>query len=351
MTPTTPAATVPSPAPGEPPPAAAVLQILTGAWLAHAVAHLARLGIADHVGAGTRTVEEIARAAGVKADPLRRVLRAAASAGVFRLAPGDRVEQTPRPETLRRDFHGSPAWYGAFLAHKCHRDAWTALGHSIETGAPAFDHVHGANFFDHCAKHPDLARVFDEAMTGLSAAEQAVSADGFDFSGLRTIVDVGGGHGGLLSAILVRAPGARGVLFDQPHVVAGAGPTLAARGAADRITLVGGSFFATVPSGGDAYVLGHIVHDWDDARALKILRAVRAAARPGAKLLLFECVLPDDDRPGLAPLLDLEMLVMTPGGRERTEAEYAALVAQAGFRHVRVHPTRCETQIVESVAV
>jgi hypothetical protein len=204
--------------------------------------------------------------------------------------------------------------------------------------------------FDYLAKHPDEASLFSETMVGLHGPETPAVAAAYDFSKFKTVVDVGGATGNMLAAVLGRHPGPRGILFDLPHVVREAPPLLGRAGVADRVTIESGSFFETVPQGGDAYILSHIIHDWSEAQCLTILGHVRKAIAPGGKLLIVEMVLPPGDAPHPGKLLDITMLLL-PGGQERTPEEYADLLAKAKFRLERVVPTQSPVSVVEAVAV
>jgi hypothetical protein len=237
-----------------------------------------------------------------------------------------------------------------FFGDPLHWEHWGRLSHSVRTGRCAIEELRGKPTFAWLEDVPELAAVFDDGVTSISRMETPVVVTAYDFSGFGTIVDVGGGHGLSLSAILRRSPKSRGILFDAESVVAGAPAVFEAADVSDRCATVGGSFFDSVPAGGDAYVLKHIVHDWDHEKSLPILRNVRAAMKPDAKVLIVEAVVPDDDREHLSKLLDLEMLVAATG-RERTEAEYAKLLSQAGFRHTRTVGTVGPASIVEAVAV
>ena len=223
------------------------------------------------------------------------------------------------------------------------------LPYSVQTGQPSVDALRGKPMFEWLDDEPEFAAVFNEGMTSASETEIEPVLAAYDFSDFGTIVDVGGGHGRLLAAILRKTPQARGILFDAESVVAGAPAVLDAAGVADRTAVVGGSFFESVPSGGDAYVLKHIVHDWDESKVLEILRNVRNAMAANTKLLVIETVIPDDDREHLSKLLDLEMLVAGTG-KERTAAEYTRLLNRAGFRNTRVIPTVGPASVVESEA-
>ena len=227
--------------------------------------------------------------------------------------------------------------------------AWGELLHSVRTGEMAFDHQFGTGYFAYLAQHPEADRVFNEAMTGWTHQLVGAVVDTYDFSPFKTTVDVGGGYGTLLAAILRRNPGARGILFDQPHVVASAEEHLATSGVAARCTAVGGDFFAAVPAG-DAYALAQILHDWDDERCVVIFEQCRRAMSDHGKLLVVELVLPRGDEAFFGKWLDLHMLVLL-GGRERTAAEYDALFRAAGFELARVVPTPPGPSVVEAVPV
>jgi hypothetical protein len=259
---------------------------------------------------------------------------------------GHRFASTALGAALRADAPNSLAGWAAFVGEPYHWQAWGALEHSVRTGENAFRHVHGTDSWTFRARHPELSASFDRAMTALSRQVAAAVLAAYDFGRFRTVVDVGGGNGALLAAILARHPATRGVLFDQPHVVAGAPPLLAAAEVADRCQVAGGSFFETVPAGGDAYVLKSILHDWEDEDCVRILQVCRRAMADGAALLVVERELgppnanPDDK------FSDLNMLV-GPGGRERTPAEYAALFAATGFRFVGFTPSDIGTGVFE----
>jgi hypothetical protein len=222
---------------------------------------------------------------------------------------------------------------------------WGALLHSVKTGRPAFDHVYGLGIFPYLTQDAESARVFNESMTAFSVRDAAAVIDAYDFSKIRTIVDVGGGHGTLLAAILKANPGASGILFDQPAVIDAARHHGEAQGLASRLTLVAGDFFEWVPADGDAYLLKYIIHDWDDDRAVTILRHCHRAMAQMGTLLLVEAVVPPDDKPHFGKSVDVTMLAFT-GGQERTEAEYRALFASAGFVLTRIIPTASHSSVI-----
>jgi SAM-dependent methyltransferase len=329
------------------PPQAALMQMMTGYWVSQGIYVAARLGLADLLADGPRTSRELAAATGTHAESLYRVLRMLASVGIFAEDAAGRFGLTPLAEPLRSG-PGSMRSMAIHMLEGPSWQAWGALLESVQTGRTGFVLANGEEVFPYYAAHPESARPFNEAMTEFSASLSAAVIAAYDFSAFKQIVDVGGGHGGLLTTILKANPQARGVVFDQPEVVAGAPAVIAAQGLQDRAEAVGGDFFEAVPAGGDAYVLKHIIHDWDDERSIAILRNIRRAMADGGRLLLIESVVPAGNAPDFGKLMDVHMLVMT-GGRERTEAEHAALFEQAGFRLSRVVPTQSPVSVVEAV--
>jgi SAM-dependent methyltransferase len=327
-----------APATSLPPPVQMLQMVIVGRQIAHAVAVAARLDLATLVGGGTRSVAELAERSGSNSDALHRLMRALASVGVFVENEPGRFGNTPLSETLRSDAPASSRPLALFFGHDCHVQAWLGLEYSVRTGKSGFEHIHGAAPFEYVARHPEVASVFNDAMTAFSAAHGPAVADAYDFSAIDRLVDVGGGQGQLLAAIVARYPGVRGVLFDLPHVVAGAPAVIEGAGLASRIEIVGGDFFQSVPAAG-AYLMKSVLHDWSDADARRILESIHRAATPGARLLIAEAVLEPGNHPDIAKFMDLEMLVATNGGRERNEAEWRALLAAGGFRLERVIAT------------
>ncbi|HXJ32676.1 MAG TPA: methyltransferase [Candidatus Eisenbacteria bacterium] len=331
-----------------PSPVEAVLQLSTGVWTAQALWAAASLGVADQLASGPKTRDELARAADAQPRALYRVLRALACLGVFAERADGRFENTPQSEFLRSDVPGSVRDYVIFAGQPWHLAAFADILHSVRTGEPSGERAVGKPLWEFFATDGEQGRIFNAAMTGIIGGRAMAVRDAYDFSGVRTLVDVGGGHGLLLATVLAGNPSLHGVLFDQPHVVDGAGPTISRLGVQDRTAIVGGDFFREVPEG-DAYVMSHIIHDWDDEPSVKILRTIRRAAEPGARLLLVEAVIPAGNAFSFGKILDLEMLAL-PGGLERTESEYRALLAEGGFRMTRIVPTRSSSEIVEAVA-
>jgi SAM-dependent methyltransferase len=331
-----------------PPPEVTFIQLATGYWVSKAIYAAARLGVADSLSDGPKTVERLAAEAGADAPTLRRLLRALASVGVFRETEDGYFGLTPMAEFLRRDAPGSQRNFVLHVGESPSWLAWDGLTESVRTGESAFQRVHGAEVFPYYAAHPESSGPFNGAMAELSNVVSAAVVGAYDFSRFSVIADVGGGRGALLAAILKAAPAARGMVCDQPEVVAAARATMEAAGVAARCGYAGVDFFESVPAGADAHVLKWIIHDWDDERALKILRNCRRALADGGRLLLVEAVVPEGNEPSFSKWMDLQMLVMT-GGRERTAAEYRALLAAAGFEMTGVIPTSSPVSIVEAI--
>lgn len=333
------------------PPTALLMQLITGKWVSQAISAAANLDLAAHLAGGPKMPAELARDADAHAPSLLRLLRALASVGVFVEDDAGRFSNTPLSALLRSDVPGSMRGMARFVATHGTWAPWGELTRSVRTGEAAFDHLFGEHFFSYAAKQPAFSAIFNEAMTSLSTAVSEAVVDAVDFSSVATLVDIAGGHGALLASILQRHPGARGILFDLPGVTAGARPLLEGAGVASRVEIVSGDFFKAVPSGAQGYLLKHILHDWDDERALQILEAIHRAAPPGARLFIVEAVITAGNAPDLGKLLDLEMLVLTPGGRERTVKEYEALFTAARFKLTRLIPTASHMSVLEATRV
>ena len=328
---------------------AVMLNLTIGHWVARLIHVAAKLKLADLLENAPRTVEDLATAAGVQAPALYRVLRALASVGVFAETKGGRFKLTPLAATLRTDVPGSLRSWALMINEKYTWDAWEELLHGVKAGEIPFLKAHGVHPFEYLEQHPDDLEVFGASMSSLSATENPAIAAAYKFAGIRTLVDVGGGHGSLLAAILKANPKLQGVLFDQPSVIARARKDrhLNAKGIAKRCTLQSGSFFDAVPSGSDAYIMKYILHDWNDEQCVKILKNCRAAMNEKGRVLVVDNVIPPGNHPNWGKLLDIQMLII--GGRERTKKEFAAMFAQAGLKMVRVVPTNCPLSIVEGV--
>lgn len=332
------------------PPPAAMLEMITNAWAAQAITAAADLGIADALAKQPMNADELAEAIDADADTVSRLLRALISRGIFRRRRDGRYDLTPLADTLRSDSDVSLRAFARFVGSPQEREHWSHVTDSIRTGRAVIPELRGKPAFEYIAEQPELDEIFNNAMTDMSELEIPPVIAGYDFSRYGTIVDVAGGHGRLLAAILNATPQARGILFDQPHVVAGASVLLEEHRVADRVKLVEGSFFESVADGGDAYVLKHIIHDWPDDEAVQILGNIRKAAGPGKHVLIVEFVLPAHDREFPGHWMDLEMHVAA-GARERTASQYGRLLSRAGFRLTQVVETATPISIVEAVAV
>jgi hypothetical protein len=331
-----------------PAPAAMIEMILAG-WTSQAITVAAQLGVADALAGGPLPIDELAARVDADADSLRRLLRALISRGIFRQRRDGRYELNSLADTLRSDAPVSMTSAARFYGSQEQRERWTLLVDSVRTGDAVVAALRGKESFDYFAEKPELAELFNQTMTSVSELTTATVVAGYDFSAYPTIVDVGGGHGPLLAAILTAAPASRGVLYDLPLVVANALNVLREQDVADRVLIAEGSFFDSVPSNGDAYVLKNIIHDWPDEKAVQILRNVRAAAGPRATVLLIEFVIPSHHRDFPGKWVDLEMM-LNLGARERTAAEYRDLLSQAGFRLTRVVQTASPLSVVEARA-
>ena len=327
-----------------------MLQIISGFWISRAVYVIGKLGIPDLLQSGPKTAEELASATGTHAPSLFRILRALVSVGVLNSADEGRFAQTSLSETLVTDAPGSLRWFAVSELGQEHYPAWGNLMHSVKTGEIAFDNFFGVDIWKYFQQNPEDAAVFNNSMSNMTAAVNEAITSMYDFSQFGTIVDVGGGHGGLITSILKKNTEVKGVLFDAAEVIEGARPKIEAAGLADRLETVAGNFFKSVPAGGDAYIMKWIIHDWDDEKSNTILRNCRSQMQPNGKLVLVDCVVPETNEPHFSKFIDLNMLVMT-GGKERTEKEFAELLAAAGFKLLRVIPTELPTSIVEAEPV
>jgi hypothetical protein len=324
-------------------------QLISGYWTSQAIYAAAKLGIADLLERGPKTAENLAAVTGTQPRALYRLLRALASVGLFTERPPGTFSLSILGTGLLSNAPGSQRPMAIMMGEEHYR-AWGEILYSLRTGKPAFDHLYGKPIFDYLAEHPEQARLFDAAMTSVHGPETRAMLNAYDFSTIGTLVDVGGGNGSVLRVVLKHHPAMKGVLLDRPDVVEAARATLREAGLEPRCQVVGGSFFKSVPPGGDAYLLRHIIHDWDDAEALAILRNCRQAMGPRSRLLLVESVIPPGNNPFFGKLLDLTMLVL-PGGLERTEVEYRALFEAAGFRLTQVVPTDKEVSVIEGEPV
>ena len=332
------------------PPQLQLYYLATGHYVSQAVYVAAKLGVADALAGGPRSAEEIARDLGAHAPSLRRLLRLLVSAGVFAETNDGKFALASVGECLRSDLPGSFRSAALLFTGPHLWASWGGLLHTVRTGEMAALHVHGEDPFAYFEKHPEEGRVFDEAMAAFTSMVALGVAAAYDFPGITTLVDVGGGNGALLIGILRSHAQLRGVVFDLPRVGDAARRQIEAAGLAARCQVVSGDFFKEVPSGGDAYMLKHVIHDWNDEQATAILRSCHRAMKPNGKLLIVEGVYPpriDRSIEGVgAARNDVNMMVVT-GGRQRSEAEFRALYRATGFELTRIVPTMGGTCVIE----
>jgi len=326
---------------------AAMMEMITATWISQAITVAAQLGVADALADGPLTIDQLAERVDTDADALHRLLRALIGRGVFCRRRDGRFELNSLAETLRSDAPVSMYSAARFYGSQEQRERWTLLADSVRTGTSVVPALRGKSSFEYFADNPELSELFNQTMTGVSQMTDATVVAAYDFSVYPTIVDVGGGHGALLAAILASAPASRGVLYDLSRVVADAPGLLRQKAVAERVSIVEGSFFDSVPCGGDAYLLKNVIHDWPDETALHILRNLRAATTQAATVLLVEFVIPRHNRDFPGKWVDLEML-LNLGSRERTEAEYGDLLAEAGLSLTRIVQTASPLSVIEA---
>lgn len=335
-------------APPGPPPPVAILRMLTGRWVCGAVCAAARFRLADHLSARARGAADLAPEIGAHAPSLYRLLRALASLGLFTEDARGRFSTTPLGEYLRSDVLGSMYGMARFIGSEEHGAAWNALPYAVASGEPAFEHVYGRSAWQYLDEDPELNAIFSLAMRSLASNAAREIAANLPLGAGTTVCDAGGADGTLLAALLEHSAGVRGILYDRPAAIAEARradlPTL--RG---RCELVEGDVFERVPSA-DVIVLSRVLHDWPDADAERILSNCRAALPPQGRIAIYDAVIEPGDAPDFGKLLDLEMLVITPGGRERTRTEFEHLFARAGLRLTRTAPISSGT-LLEAVAL
>jgi SAM-dependent methyltransferase len=328
------------------PPQLHVLELLDGHKVTQCLCVAIRLGIADQLKNGSKACSDLARALDVNADALYRVMRLLASKQIFKELPDRRFELTPAAALLRTGVKNSLRALAGLTDQNW--PTWEYLIDSVRTGRPMFEKVFGAPLFDYYAKHPEKSELFDQAMAEASRPIAKAIVTSYAFSGIDRLVDVGGGDGSLLSVILRAHPRMTATLFEGPWAAERARQSIDAAGLGERCKVVAGDFFASVPAGGDAYLLKNILHDWRDEHALALLASCHRAMKPGARLLIVELIIPPGNEPFVGKDLDIQMLIAT-GGRERTKEEYKALLHQAGFKLRRVVPTPFVMSVIEAV--
>lgn len=308
----------------------------------------AKLKLADYLADGSKRADELAEQTGTHASSLHRLMRTLAHLGVLSMEDDRMFSLTPLGEALKSDAPGAAQSTIRTVAGDGFWNAFLKLPDTLQDGEPGMKKAFGKSFFEYIADNPEESTHFNDTMIGFHGAEPPAVAEAYDFSGFDTVVDVGGGTGNMLSTILERYPEPKGVLFELPRVVQEAPELIGERGLTNRIICESGDFFESVPEGGDAYILSHILHDWPEEQCLSILRNCRDAMSPASRLLIVEMVLPDDGPPHPGYELDMVMLALT-GGRECTKEEYDKLLKQAGFDLERVVPTDSPVSIVEAL--
>jgi len=321
-------------------------QMFAGAWITQGLAVAAELGIADLLAERPRTADELAELTGTHAGALYRVLRALASVGVFAEEARHRFALTPPANLLQTDAALSQRAYATMMGAEF-QGAWGELLHTARTGEPGFEKRFGKPFFEYMTEHAGRQSVYDTAMTVIHGPETELMLDAYDFAGFRTVADIGGGEGLMLTSLLERHREAQGILFDLPAVAERARAKVSSRGLQNRCRIEAGDFFRAVPAAADAYLLRHIVHDWEDADARRILQNCREAMNEDSKVLVVEMVIPPGNAPAFVKWLDLMMLVV--GGKERTQDEYSSLFAAAGLKLNRIISTVSEICILEGI--
>jgi hypothetical protein len=332
------------------PPQAILNQMLMGYVVSQGIYVAAELNIADKLQVRAKNAEELAIETNSHAPSLFRLMRLLTSLGIFSRDNENRFSLTPLSECLLSNRPDSLRDFAVMMGHQGHWRVYEETLYSVQTGKMASEKVYQMPIWEYFAQNKEVAEIFDKAMTSFTSGIAPAIAASYDFSKFATLADIGGGHGILLAEILKANPNLKGVLFDQPYVVEGATDRFEKEGLANRCQLVGGNFFESVPKGCDAYLMKHIIHDWDDELSAKLLQNCRDAMEVGATILLVEMVVEETDEPSFAKILDIEMLLM-PGGKERTAKEYSELFEKCGFKLLNVHATPSPMNIVEAIAV
>ena len=332
-------------------PAEHLAQLMTGYQISSCIYTAAYLNIADLLASGPRQVEDLASETKTNADRLYRVLRALVSVGIFSEPEPRTFALSPAAELLRSDIPDSRRTHALFMASPFVVNVNAHMLHSVQSGQPAVEHLHGKPIFECLPSMPEVAFAFNECMTSLSAALAPAVLDAYSLDGIGTLMDVAGGHGYFICQALERYPQMKGLLLDLPSVVEGARCALCERRMGHRCEPIAGNFFENIPAGADAYFMQHIIHDWDDEHCLKILSNVKRAlaGRKNGRLIVVDTVLPDGSQPHPGKFLDLMMMVF-PGGRERSEKEWRALFGKGGFTITKIVPTHAPESVIEAVA-
>ncbi|MGI6454981.1 MAG: methyltransferase [bacterium] len=328
-----------------------LLELIFSVAKTHVIYCAATLGIADLIDSTAKSVEDLAQATDTHTPSLYRIMRTLAGMGIFTETTPGSFAHTPLSESLRKDSPGSLHGMALMMGTEWHSRSWENLMYSVRTGKTAFDYTYGEPFFDYMQKNQDAGKIFYGAMTSISHYQAEMISSTYDFSSFHTVADIGAGHGFLLLSVLQKYPQLQGILYDLPPVAEIASSGIEAQGLSDRCQAIGGDFLESVPAGADLYMMKYIIHDWDNERAARILQNCRQMMPENGKLLIIDVVLPQGNTPHPGKYVDIEMLVMTEGGRERTETEFYDLLEQTGFRLNRVIPTDTYISLIEGVPV
>jgi ubiquinone/menaquinone biosynthesis C-methylase UbiE len=324
-----------------------MMQMLAAAWVTKALAAAARLGIADALASGPKTVDELARTVQAHPGATKRLMRALAGLGVFAPKEGGRYGLTEMGELLREDHPRTLKHMFIGETDTVHLRSWEKMLDAVRTGLPRPEPVFGVPAFEYYSQHKDEGEQFGRAMENISRFVAKAVLEAYDFGGIRTLADIGGGNGSMALAVLARYPQLRGIVYDLPYIEAQANDRIHQAGVEDRCRFEPGDFFERAPKGADAHLLKFILHDWNDEDSVRLLKRCRETIDPKGLLLVLEVLVPAENRPDFSHLMDLNMLVMT-GGMERTEAEYASLFERGGFRLHRVVPTASPFSLIEA---
>ncbi len=329
--------------------AAKMREMITWYFVSRAIFVAAHYDIATRLAQSPKTAQTLSEELSLHGPTLYRVLRALASRGIFREDEAGRFGNTELSECLRADVSNSLCDLALLFGDETSWKCWEDLPYCVQTGKPSFEKIYGEEFWDYLSHQPDKAAMFDRAMASSSGLINKAVASAYEYGAAESIVDVAGGTGSTLCAILSATPQLKGVLFDLPHLRQRAEQYIARQGLSTHCEFREGSFFDAIPAGAGIYFMKHIVHDWDDANSSKFLGNIRAAMGPGSKLIVCERVIPSGNEPFSGKWSDLHMLVHTHGGRERTEAEFRHLYAESGFRFSRAIPTKSDWSLIEGL--
>lgn len=329
-----------------------LVEMIFGTWISQSIYVAASLGIADLLKDDAKNIDELAQLTDAKESNLYRVLRTLASVGIFTETAPRTFALTKMGKYLRSDVPGSLRSVSMMLSDDWHWRSWGEILHVVKTGQPALEHIYQVkNTFEYLKENPQSEKIYNDAMTGWSKNIHTAVVEAYDFSSITNIVDIAGGQGMLISSILKVNPQMRGILFDRENVVSGAKNLLQEAKVNDRCEVIGGDFFVSVPSGGDAYIMSHIIHDWGDEDCIKMLKKIRQVILDNGKLLVVDMVVPANDTPHLSKWMDIDVMIMYHQGRERTEAEFRDLFQASGFQLTRIIPTNTAVSVIEGIPV